>query len=190
MCGCVTCFKLSLRLFSGFFDVSCTLGRIQCRRCGLLRSLTRSVSVCRSVCQTVTRPERANLARRSEVLLGVQTLGDTRNIVSHACSHFCHGFDAAFAKLLWPNCFLSFGAVLVSEFPAGSRFSLSCNTSSACIRACVDFGFGNYFTPGEELATWCGSPPYAAPEVFEGKRYVGPHIDVWVCMSLRCGLVQ
>ena len=45
----------------------------------------------------------------------------------------------------------------------------------------VDFGFGNYFTAGEELATWCGSPPYAAPEVFEGKRYIGPHIDVWVC---------
>ena len=44
----------------------------------------------------------------------------------------------------------------------------------------VDFGFGNYFTAGEELATWCGSPPYAAPEVFEGKRYIGPHIDVWV----------
>ena len=53
-------------------------------------------------------------------------------------------------------------------------------TTRQRVRACVDFGFGNYFTPGEELATWCGSPPYAAPEVFEGKRYIGPHIDVWV----------
>lgn len=44
----------------------------------------------------------------------------------------------------------------------------------------ADFGFSNYFTPGEQLATWCGSPPYAAPEVFEGKKYYGPEIDVWV----------
>lgn len=47
----------------------------------------------------------------------------------------------------------------------------------------ADFGFSNYFTPGEQLATWCGSPPYAAPEVFEGKKYYGPEIDVWVNAS-------
>ena len=46
----------------------------------------------------------------------------------------------------------------------------------------ADFGFSNYFTPGEQLATWCGSPPYAAPEVFEGKKYTGPEIDVWVSL--------
>lgn len=43
-----------------------------------------------------------------------------------------------------------------------------------------DFGFGNFFNGKEPLATWCGSPPYAAPEVFEGKKYVGPQIDIWV----------
>lgn len=47
----------------------------------------------------------------------------------------------------------------------------------------ADFGFSNYFTPGEQLATWCGSPPYAAPEVFEGKKYTGPEIDIWVSIS-------
>ena len=45
----------------------------------------------------------------------------------------------------------------------------------------VDFGFGNFFRRGEELSTFCGSPPYAAPEVFEGKKYYGPEIDIWVC---------
>lgn len=44
----------------------------------------------------------------------------------------------------------------------------------------ADFGFSNYYATGELLATWCGSPPYAAPEVFEGKRYTGPEIDIWV----------
>ncbi|KAG8333399.1 Serine/threonine-protein kinase sik2 [Homalodisca vitripennis] len=55
----------------------------------------------------------------------------------------------------------------------------------------ADFGFSNYYTPGEQLATWCGSPPYAAPEVFEGKKYTGPEIDIWslgvVLYVLVCG---
>lgn len=55
----------------------------------------------------------------------------------------------------------------------------------------ADFGFGNFFKEGEQLATWCGSPPYAAPEVFEGKKYIGPQVDVWsmgvVLYVLVCG---
>uniref|UniRef100_A0A674MBB6 non-specific serine/threonine protein kinase n=1 Tax=Takifugu rubripes TaxID=31033 RepID=A0A674MBB6_TAKRU len=55
----------------------------------------------------------------------------------------------------------------------------------------ADFGFGNFFQPGKPLATWCGSPPYAAPEVFEGQQYEGPQLDIWsmgvVLYVLVCG---
>ena len=44
-----------------------------------------------------------------------------------------------------------------------------------------DFGFGNFFRDDECLKSWCGSPPYAAPEIFEGKEYNGPEVDIWVC---------
>uniref|UniRef100_A0A8C0YEP4 non-specific serine/threonine protein kinase n=1 Tax=Cyprinus carpio carpio TaxID=630221 RepID=A0A8C0YEP4_CYPCA len=55
----------------------------------------------------------------------------------------------------------------------------------------ADFGFGNFYNSGEPLSTWCGSPPYAAPEVFEGKEYEGPQLDIWslgvVLYVLVCG---
>ncbi|KAL3270959.1 hypothetical protein HHI36_021462 [Cryptolaemus montrouzieri] len=57
----------------------------------------------------------------------------------------------------------------------------------------ADFGFSNEYTEGCALSTWCGSPPYAAPELFLGLQYDGPKVDIWslgvVLYVLVCGYV-
>nr|XP_012235634.1 PREDICTED: probable serine/threonine-protein kinase MARK-A isoform X1 [Linepithema humile] len=43
----------------------------------------------------------------------------------------------------------------------------------------VDFGLSNIYTSNDPLRTHCGSPEYAAPELFVvGKQY-GPEVDLW-----------
>ncbi|KAI6177480.1 Protein kinase domain-containing protein [Aphelenchoides bicaudatus] len=43
----------------------------------------------------------------------------------------------------------------------------------------IDFGFSNYQKPDLLLSTWCGSPPYAAPELLLAQEYDGRMSDVW-----------
>lgn len=43
-----------------------------------------------------------------------------------------------------------------------------------------DFGFSTHVRDSHEpLRTFCGSPPYAAPELFRDDSYMGPLVDVW-----------
>ena len=57
----------------------------------------------------------------------------------------------------------------------------------------IDFGLSNYFVDGQEtlLATPCGSPCYASPEMVSGKKYNGIKIDIWatgiILFAMLCG---
>ncbi|XP_022600305.1 serine/threonine-protein kinase NIM1-like [Seriola dumerili] len=52
-------------------------------------------------------------------------------------------------------------------------------TSAGCVKV-ADFGFSTQVSNrNNALDTFCGSPPYAAPELFRDECYLGPPVDVW-----------
>lgn len=52
-------------------------------------------------------------------------------------------------------------------------------TCNGCVKV-ADFGFSTQVSNhNNTLDTFCGSPPYAAPELFRDDSYLGPPVDVW-----------
>jgi serine/threonine protein kinase len=57
----------------------------------------------------------------------------------------------------------------------------------------TDFGFSNLVSSSSDgmLATSCGSPCYAAPELVINEKYVGELADIWSCgvilYAMLCG---
>ncbi|KAJ7678115.1 Pkinase-domain-containing protein [Mycena polygramma] len=42
-----------------------------------------------------------------------------------------------------------------------------------------DFGFTREFERGAYMETFCGTTGYASPEMLQGRKYLGPEVDVW-----------
>ena len=43
----------------------------------------------------------------------------------------------------------------------------------------IDFGLSTSWSSGQHMNTFCGSPEYAAPELYLRNKYYGPPCDIW-----------
>ncbi|XP_050308531.1 serine/threonine-protein kinase MARK2-like [Anthonomus grandis grandis] len=62
------------------------------------------------------------------------------------------------------------------------------NTARTQIKI-VDFGLSNIYNHSDPLKTHCGSPEYAAPELFVTGMTYGPEVDVWSLGIIFYGMV-
>ncbi|XP_044745608.1 MAP/microtubule affinity-regulating kinase 3-like [Coccinella septempunctata] len=62
------------------------------------------------------------------------------------------------------------------------------NSSQTQIKI-VDFGLSNEWSPDSPLKTHCGSPEYAAPELFVTSKVYGPEVDLWSFGIILYGMV-
>jgi len=55
----------------------------------------------------------------------------------------------------------------------------------------IDFGFTRKYDKSKLLDTFCGSTAYAAPEMINAEKYMGPSVDIWsigiMLYTLACG---
>lgn len=94
------------------------------------------------------------------------------------CPAFCWSLDfgCRFLKAYWAwGLQQNFTHTHTLSFPQAENLLLDADANIKI----ADFGFSNEFTLGSKLDTFCGSPPYAAPELFQGKKYDGPEVDIW-----------
>lgn len=116
--------------------------------------------------------EHYNFVKQSRGLGGDKYLKD----LIAKCLNF-NGFSSGFFLNMKPSAILNNSQLIRFIFLFQAENLLLDSNMNIKI---ADFGFSNFYKRDELLATWCGSPPYAAPEVFEGKKYTGPEIDIWV----------
>ncbi|KAI8800680.1 kinase-like domain-containing protein [Cladochytrium replicatum] len=62
-------------------------------------------------------------------------------------------------------------------------------SESADLVKVLDFGFAAFHSETSNLRTNCGSPCYAAPEIYLNKPYKGPEVDVWSLGICLYGMV-
>ncbi len=47
----------------------------------------------------------------------------------------------------------------------------------------IDLGLGTFYEEREYCTTFCGSPDFAAPELFMRKKYSGTAVDIWAMVK-------